>query len=285
MGRGKAAATLRIIEAATEILEEIQPASVRAVCYQLFRPHRLIPSMAKSETNKVSAHLTWAREHGEIPWDWIVDDTRRPERVYSFAEPEAFMRDSALQFRKDHWSTQPYHVEVWSEKGTISGTLSPIIKKKYGVPFRVMHGHGSATAIHDAAEESADMGKRFIVLYVGDYDPSGMHMSAVDLPERTDRYGGSVEIVRVALDAEDLLLVSTFPARDKIKDPRYSWFVSQYGQTCAELDALNPNILRQRVDASISLRIDAKAWGRSELAGKAQGESIKAYLNAWGKSA
>ncbi len=36
MGRGKAHATLDRIEAERAILAEIQPASVRAVCYQMF---------------------------------------------------------------------------------------------------------------------------------------------------------------------------------------------------------------------------------------------------------
>ena len=35
-GRGKAQKSLELIDAAREILEEIQPASVRAVCYRLF---------------------------------------------------------------------------------------------------------------------------------------------------------------------------------------------------------------------------------------------------------
>jgi hypothetical protein len=74
-GRGKSPATLRLIAAARAILLEIQPASVRAVCYQLFI-RELIPSMARKETNRISAQLTWAREQGWIPWEWIVDETR-----------------------------------------------------------------------------------------------------------------------------------------------------------------------------------------------------------------
>jgi hypothetical protein len=36
MGRGKARRSLELIEASIEILEAIQPATVRAVCYRLF---------------------------------------------------------------------------------------------------------------------------------------------------------------------------------------------------------------------------------------------------------
>ncbi len=50
-----------------DILDEIQPASVRAVCYRLFTLG-IISSTNKNSTNKVSSHLTcWARERGIIP--------------------------------------------------------------------------------------------------------------------------------------------------------------------------------------------------------------------------
>jgi hypothetical protein len=47
-------------------LSEIQPATVRAVCYKLF-VGGLIKSMKKTETNKVSRALVLAREQDEIP--------------------------------------------------------------------------------------------------------------------------------------------------------------------------------------------------------------------------
>jgi hypothetical protein len=38
---------------------------------------------------------------------------------------------------------------------------------------------------------------------IGDFDPSGVHMSEVDLPERIERYGGVVNISRIALLRDD----------------------------------------------------------------------------------
>ena len=91
-GRGKSPRSLALIEAARTILEEIQPASVRAVCYRLFTM-TLIPSMAKTSTSRVSKQITWAREHGLIPWDWIVDETREAERVNAWENPAAYVED------------------------------------------------------------------------------------------------------------------------------------------------------------------------------------------------
>lgn len=64
MGRGKHQATLALIEAAKGILEEIQPASVRAVCYRLFAAG-VIPDMSTERSVKrVGRELVWAREMG-----------------------------------------------------------------------------------------------------------------------------------------------------------------------------------------------------------------------------
>ena len=62
-----------------------------------------------------------------------------------------------------------------------------------------MHGYGSATAIHQIADESAANEKYLTALYVGDWDPSGLHMSDIDLPRRLREYYGDVDLVRLAL--------------------------------------------------------------------------------------
>ncbi len=122
--RGKSRASLELIASCRDLLEEIQPASVRAVGYALFA-RRLI-------------------RHA----------------------------------RKDRWDDQQQLVEVWSEKSTIGGTIRPVLDE-LGVTFRVMHGFGSATAICSAAQDGIKRART--VLYVGDFDPSGLYMSEVDL--------------------------------------------------------------------------------------------------------
>lgn len=84
MGRGKAQRSLELIEASREILRQIQPATVRAICYQLFT-RGLISSMDKNSTNRVSRQLVSARETGVIPWEWIVDENRDVEICSTWA--------------------------------------------------------------------------------------------------------------------------------------------------------------------------------------------------------
>jgi len=278
-GRGKAQATLKLIEACQEILAEIQPATVRAVCYRLFTMG-LIPDMSKNSTNKVSTQIVWAREQGLIPWEWVVDETREAERVHAWSNSDEIINAAVNGYRRDYWQDQPKRVEVWSEKGTVRGTLAPVLRE-LGVTFRVMHGFASATTINAIADESIDDPRDFIALYVGDFDPSGMFMSEVDLPERMDRYGGEVEITRIALTPGDLNGLPSFDVDTKSGDARYDWFRRRYGNRCWELDAMSPNLLRERVREEILGYIDADLWDRAIEVEQAEVESMRLFHSEW----
>jgi hypothetical protein len=195
MPRGKTQRSLELIDACYAILETIQPATIRAVCYQLFIG-KLLASMAKTCTNRVSTQLVYAREAGIVPWEWVVDETRDPERPGTWENPDNYIQAVLNSYRRDRWNLQGRRIEVWSEKGTVRGTLAPVLAQ-YGVTFRVMHGHGSATALHDAALETQDDRVPRTILYIGDHDPSGRHMSDMDIPERLARYEGSATVLRL----------------------------------------------------------------------------------------
>ena len=95
-----------------------------------------------------------------------------------------------------------------------------------------MHGFSGATTLYDIAQDNDD-GRDLIALYVGDYDPSGMWMSEHDLPGRVEKYGGDhVSVERIAITQDDTIGLPSFPAKDKYKDPRYDWFVKNYGDHC-----------------------------------------------------
>src|SRR5262245_38405460 len=182
-GRGRAQKSINLIEAMYGICEAAQPITGRGVGYKLFVAG-LIPSMGRNDMQKVYRLLKEAREQGDIPWEWIVDETRGIERVSTWADPAAYARAVARSYRRDFWGQQPVRCEVWSEKGTVRGVLRPVLDE-YAVSFRAIHGFSSATIVHDVAED--DDGRDLIVLYVGDHDPSGMFMSESDLPNRFEQ--------------------------------------------------------------------------------------------------
>ena len=280
-GRGKAQRSLDLIEAMYGAAEAAQPITGRGIGYKLFSAG-LIPSMAKNEMQRVYRLLKEAREAGDIPWEWIVDETRSLERVSTWDDPEQYARCVARSYRRDFWNQQPLRCEVWSAKGTVRGVLQPVLDE-YAVGFRVMHGFSGATTVNDAAEDSD--GRELIVLYVGDYDPSGMYMSQEDLPNRLSEYGGDhITVDRVALTDEHVRDLPSFDAEDKHKNPRYKWFVTNYGRRCWELDAMDPPALRDCVESEIVDLIEWTAWERCEVVNRAEQESLKTILTNWGSS-
>jgi hypothetical protein len=279
--RGKSQASLRLIEASYQILKEIQPASVRAVCYRLFTME-MIPNMSKGSTGKVSKQLVYARENGIIPWEWIVDETRSAEKVLTWTNTDERINAAVRNYRRDYWQEQPYRIEVWSEKGTVRGTLAPILDE-YGVTFRAMHGYSSATVINTIAEESNMSDKPLIAFYCGDFDPSGKHMSDKDLPDRLGRYGAKITIERIALLETDVFGgdLPSFKADTKTGDSRYQWFVSNFGHNCWELDAMSPVTLRECVQSSILSKLDIEAWHRAIDIEQVEKASMQQFHQSW----
>jgi hypothetical protein len=273
--------SLGLIDAMVEITRAAQPITGRGVGYKLF-VRRLIKSMAKNDMKRIYRLLKLAREQAYIPWHWIVDETRGVERIPTWDDPEAFARAATQQYRRDFWAQQPERCEVWSEKGTVRGILKPVLDQ-YGVGFNPVHGFNSATNMHDAASDRD--ARPLTILYVGDWDPSGLCMSEVDLPKRFEKYDGDhIRIKRIALtdDHVDDPFLPSFPASDKHKDSRYPWFVRNYGERCWEIDAMDPNTLRDLVEQEIlACILDRDAWQRCEQVNAAERASLRDILSNW----
>ena len=225
--------------------------------------------------------LKEAREQGIIPWEWIVDETRALERVSTWDDPDALrpLRRPVLSPRL----LEPAAASA-SRSGTRKAPCAACSRRcsiDYAVGFRVMHGFSSATTVHDVAED--DDGRELIVLYVGDFDPSGMFMSERTCPTRLAKYGGDhVTLKRIALTrrAGDAgCRRSRQPIRSK--DPRYKWFVANYGRSLL-------GARRDGPERSARLRPECnrgadRAGGVGALRGRQQGraESLKHLLDEW----
>ena len=96
-GRGRAQKSIDLIEAMAAIAEAGHPMTGRGVGYKLFTSG-LIPSMGRSDMQRVYRLLKEGREESIIPWHWIVDEAREFERVPSWNDPDEFARAASRQY-------------------------------------------------------------------------------------------------------------------------------------------------------------------------------------------
>jgi hypothetical protein len=107
-------------------------------------------------------------------------------------------------------------------------------------------------------------------------------MSERDLPNRLERYdGGHISLRRVALTKRNVRGLPSFSVEEKSDDKRYDWFKREYGGRCWELDAMDPNDLRDLVERSIRGLIDHKQWDRDMAINEAERQSLKTAMDGW----
>lgn len=151
--------------------------TLRQLYYQLVS-RDIIPNQSK-EYDKLSILLREGRMGGIVDWDAIEDRLRVPKTPASFESPEAILMAAADQFALPRMKGQKTYIEVWVEKDALSGVLSRVTQP-YHIPILVNRGYSSASAMHDAYlrfdRALVNGAKKVKVLYLGDFDPSGLDM-------------------------------------------------------------------------------------------------------------
>ena len=262
--------TRKLIVAASEILAEQSPMTIRQLFYRLVSVGKLENSRA--DYVKVSRVMNIARNDGRIEWDLIVDRSRPTyaPNVWNYAG--AYAKTIQRSYRKDYWDTQPVHVEIWAEKDAVIGSIQDLTDE-LGVTVRVGRGFQSATRVHEITEHFQRIGKPIHVYYLGDHDPSGCEIET-DLFWRVSE---DFELTRLAIHGADILKFGLPPLQVKTSDSRASNFVSLHGNQCVELDALPPAELRGRIRKAVMRHVDNESWKRAKLVESAETQSIVSF--------
>lgn len=250
-----------IVKVVDEFQSEGYRMTLRQLYYQLVS-RDIIPNI-QSEYAKLGILLTEARLFGLIDWDFIEDRIRVPKKAGDWNDINDIVKQAIRQYRRDRWEGQEYYVEVWVEKDALSGVLEPITRK-YHVTLMVNRGYSSASAMHDASlrfKEKEDEGKKTILLYLGDHDPSGMDMVR-DIQERMEIFQSDVEVKRIALNMDQIERFNPPPNPAKITDPRAKKYIAEFGQTSWELDALSPKDLNELLDNEILELLDVDEFNK-----------------------
>lgn len=257
----------KLVSEVNAVLREYDVAlTLRQLFYRLVSRH----VFANTERNykHLSRVLVKAREREDVDASRIEDRSRQVlgQGDWGYESSESFLsnverglREAWKRFSLTLWEDQLCQVLVALEKDALSRLISTVAGD-FRVKTFPMRGYGSYTYVSEIAQECAG-DKPTIILYLGDYDPSGLDIQR-DLESRLERYGAEdFEIKRVALTLDQIQRHQLPPLPAKTSDPRLARFIADTGGSdVVELDALPPNILQDVVRNAIRHHIDMEKW-------------------------
>lgn len=225
-------------EAIFNILAEIPlELTVRQIYYQLVSK-RVIPNIIQAYGRYDRILVNLRRRRPDV--DARIADRTRP----------LFKGKISL------WKGQTNYVEVWLEKDALSSLVKQVTSV-YGCALQVTKGYPSLSILRDLSERVPN-GCRLVILYLGDFDPSGEDIFR-HISEEVKKNFFKVILEKVVLKKEDVKKYVLSPIPAKKTDPRYKKFVKKHGNRTVELDALQPQILLKKIGEAILRFIDPKA--------------------------
>lgn len=158
-------------------------------------------------------------------------------------------------YYKNRWENQPFYPEVFIEKKALQGVFQKTCYYK-GVALGACKGYPSLTFLNEATQRFIDAennGKIPVILYFGDYDPSGEDIPRA-IEENIIKLGcESIQVRRFALMEYQVIEWKLPPAPVKETDSRTAnW--SGLGQV--ELDAVKPEKLQKLCEEAIESVFD-----------------------------
>lgn len=246
-------------------LRDYWPLTVRQLYYQLVS--KLIIPNALKYYSKVSRINSKLRRYNFIPWQAFEDRTRRTIDKRGISNVQAFVHDqmeSFLDYRYYHRcyvQNQENYVEVAVEKDALSSIVSEAIYF-YCTRLNVVKGQASATMINNMAErfeKAVFNGQKPILLYLGDFDPSGIAIPESIKSKLMEFHGVDIELRRVGLNAGQIKQYNLPESIDAAKetDPNYQKFIDRFGSMPpTELDALHPKDLINLIQIALEEVLD-----------------------------
>jgi hypothetical protein len=233
-------------EALLDIIEAGRPMTVRQAFYQA--TVRDLVEKAESGYAKVQTDLTLMRRSGDLPYDWLADNTRWQRKPRTFSSVEEALKETAKFYRKSLWNDAGTYVEIWLEKDALAGVLLPVTAM-YDVPLMVARGYASLSFLHSAAEFINTLVVPTFIYHLGDFDPSGVN-AGEKIEETLHELAPDAEIFfeRIAVTEEQIAEFDLPTRPTKASDTRAKAFGSS---TSVELDAIDPNQLRDLVRKTI----------------------------------
>lgn len=250
-----------ITERAKAVLEEYyEGITVRQLYYRL-----VAMGMTNSQRhyNRVKEAMTAARWKGDIKMEAFIDRERsmhgETEADEKELEDEVGKAKSNIKawmsaYYLSRWSNQKYFIEVWIEKKAQQGIFERTCSRM-DVGLGPCKGYPSLTFLNEAKERfenARDNGQEVVILYFGDYDPSGEDIPR-SLGENLNRMGCEIEVKHMALNPTQIKEMKLSGVPPKKTDSRTAGW---NGGSVVELDAVEPNKMQEICEKAIREHFD-----------------------------
>jgi hypothetical protein len=258
-------------EALLDIIDDGKPMTVRQVFYQA--TVREIVEKAETGYAKVQTDLTVMRRAGDLPYDWLADNTRWQRKPLTFDSIKEALKHTAAFYRRNLWADADCYCEIWLEKDALAGVIYPVTAM-FDVPLMVARGYASLSFLYTAAEYINELDIPTYIYHLGDFDPSGVN-AGEKIEETLRELAPDAEIYfeRIAVTEEQIEEWELPTRPTKTSDTRSKGF----GSISVELDAIDPNELRALVQDAIELHLPRREY---EVL-KAAEESERELLSKW----
>ena len=236
--------------------------TLRQLYYQ-FVARGLIPNTERSYKN-LGSLINDGRLAGYLDWESIEDRTRNLQKRLHLRGPKHAVEVVAAQYGIDMWSNQPNRVEVWVEKEALAGVVAGICYR-YDAPYFACRGYVSQSEQWRAYRRYRShvvAGQHIVQLHLGDHDPSGIDMTR-DNRDRLELFlGGGFDLTveRLALNMDQIEQYNPPPNPAKVTDSRFDGYQQIHGDESWELDALEPRVINDLIEAAILNYRDEDAW-------------------------
>ena len=252
-----------------EIVESMKPMTVRQVFYQA--TVRGIVEKSEAGYTKVQTDLVLMRRAGDLPYYWLADNTRWQRKPNTFSSPEHALEQTAAFYRKALWDDIDAYAEIWLEKDALAGVVYPVTAR-YDVPLMVARGYASLSFLHTAAEAINGLEVPAYIYHLGDFDPSGVN-AGEKIEETLRELAPDAEIIfeRLAVTEEQIADWDLPTRPTKTSDTRAKGF----GSVSVELDAIEPDMLRDLVQDAIERHLPAEQFEVLKAAEQSEREIMR----------
>jgi hypothetical protein len=247
-------------------------------------------SQRNAPYRRLSELLLDARINGDLPWEVIVDRTRRVDKPLTWEIVNEAVNYVLETFGYDPMREQERYVEVWVEKDAVSTRIYETAERFF-VPVITARGFSSGTYLHNGADRfnGVPYERRITVIYLSDFDPEGEYFPRLFREQIGTRYGcaRSVEIEKLALTRSQVddwgLPWIPLTVKDshlsKSYVSRYVTENGQHGRQKVELDAVDNVTLSSLLEERLRVLVDVAAIDDSLGKSKA---SVTEWRNRFG---